>query len=295
MHFDVKDNTLSNMKDSKVFTVDTVITGGGLPVPADVRSASRDSARPVIVVCPGFLGYRRWGFFPWLSERIALAGFHVATISFSHSGTDDGTGMIVRPDEFASNKVSTELSDLDRVLRWTDTEGFPFPASPVRGLLGHSRGGSVSVLTAGNFPRVRSIVTWSTPSRLDRYTGRRKEAWKKTGALEFSDSRSPVPLRLDYSYYEDIDVNRERYDVPKAASALEIPHLVVHGERDAAVSVSEAEAFFEIPGAGEKKLEIVKGCGHTFGVTHPMPRPTPALEKASALTVEWFTSTLGGV
>jgi pimeloyl-ACP methyl ester carboxylesterase len=172
---------------------------------------------------------------------------------------------------------------------------FPLPAAPARGLLGHSRGGSVSILASGSFPEVRSIVTWSTPSRLDRYSDRRKKDWKRTGALEFSDSRSHGPLRLDYSYYEDIDANRERYDPLKAAAALAIPHLVVHGERDAAVSISEAKAFFSVPGNGRRRLEAIRGCGHTFGVTHPMSAPSPALEKASGLTVEWFASTLGGV
>lgn len=280
------------MNSSKVFTVDTVVSGDGLPVPVDVRTAFRDTERPVIVVCPGFLAYRRWGFFPWVSEHIAAAGFHVVTISFSHSGTDDGTGMITRPVEFASNKVSIELSDLERVLRWIDSDGFPFPAASSRGLFGHSRGGSICVLAAQSFPEVRSIVTWSTPSRLDRYTDRRKEEWKKTGALEFSDSRSPVPLRLDYSYYEDIDANRERYDLPGAAAGLDIPLLVVHGERDAAVSISEAKAFFEQPGGNERRLETIKGCGHTFGITHPMAEPTPALERAISRTVEWFASTI---
>ena len=283
------------MNGSKVLNADSVITGKGLPVPADVRTAFRDSSRPVIVVCPGFLGYRRWGFFPWVSERLAMAGFHVVTITFSHSGTDDETGMIARPVEFASNKISTELSDLERVLRWIDTDEFPFPAAASRGLLGHSRGGSVSILAAKSFPEVRSIVTWSTPSRLDRYTDRRKTEWKKTGTLQFSDSRSHVPLRLDYSYYEDIDANRERYNLLRAAAALNIPHLVVHGERDAAVSISEAKAFFDLPGTGERKLETIGGCGHTFGVTHPMSEQTPALQKAVSLTAEWFASTLGGV
>ena len=274
--------------------VDAVVSGSGLPVTADVRTVSPTEERPVIVVCPGFLGYRRWGFFPWTSERLAMAGFHVVTISFSHSGTDDGTGMITRPGEFASNTVSTELSDLARVLRWIDSGKLPFPASTPIGLLGHSRGGSISILTASVFPRVRSIVTWSTPSRLDRYTDRRKEAWRRTGALEFSDSRSPVPLLLDYSYYEDIDANRERFDLEAAAAALEIPHLVVHGERDAAVSIKEAEAFLTAPvAAGRRRFETIAGCGHTFGVTHPMEQPTPALEKAVSLSIEWFASTLG--
>lgn len=280
------------MDVSKVFTVDTVISGNGLPIPADVRTCFRGTRRPVIVVCPGFLAYRRWGFFPWVSERIAAAGFHVVTISFSHSGTDERTGMITRPGEFASDKVSTEISDLERVLRWIDSGDFPFPADSSRGLFGHSRGGSVCLLSAGSFPQVRSIVTWSAPSRLDRYTDRRKEEWKRTGALEFNDSRSPVPLWLDYSYYEDIANNRERYDLPETAAGLDIPHLVVHGERDAAVSIREARAFFQQPGRNERRLETIEGCGHTFGITHPMDKPTSALDRAVSRTVEWFASTI---
>jgi pimeloyl-ACP methyl ester carboxylesterase len=280
------------MNVSKVLTLDTVVSGSGLPIDADVRTTLRAERRPVIIVCPGFLAYRRWGFFPWVSERIAASGFHVVTISFSHSGTDDTTGMITRPDEFASNRVSTEISDLGRVIRWIDSGDFPFPAGPSKGLFGHSRGGSVCLLSARSFPEVRSIVTWSAPSRLDRYTDRRKEEWKRTGALEFNDSRSPVPLRLDYSYYEDIDSNRESFDLPEAAARLDIPHLVVHGQQDAAVSITEARAFFQLPGRNKRSLEIIGGCGHTFGISHPMDRPTPGLERAVSRTVEWFASTI---
>jgi pimeloyl-ACP methyl ester carboxylesterase len=142
---------------------------------------------------------------------------------------------------------------------------------------------------------VRCVVTWSTPSRLDRYTGRRKAEWKRTGALEFTDPRAGAPLRLDYSYYEDIDANRERFDLRRAAASLGAPHLVVHGERDAAVSISEADVFFEDPPAAEKRFERIPGCGHTFGVTHPMERPTAALDRAVSVTVEWFAGKLGGI
>ena len=281
------------MEVSKVLIIDTIVEGDGLPVPADVRTASKASARPVIVVCPGFLAYRRWGFFPYVSERIALAGFHVVTLTFSHGGTDDVTGRIARPGEFAANSVSKEIEDLERVLRWVSSPEFPLRASPARGLLGHSRGGSVSILAAAGFPEVGAIVTWSTPSRLDRYTDRRKVEWKRTGFLEFTDPRADEPLRLDYSYYEDIDSNRDRFDVGTAAASLSVPHLVVHGERDAAVSISEADAFFERPSAAAKSFERIPGCGHVFGVTHPMEKPTPALERAVSVTVDWFAGTIG--
>ena len=237
---------------------------GHSPVRADLRKASSGADRALIVVCHGFLGYKRWGFFPYLSDRLAGAGFDVLTISFSLNGIDEATGLFDRPEEFARNTVSAEIADLRRVLAFVrggalDRDGI---SGEALGLFGHSRGGAVALLVAGECREARSIVTWSTLGRLDRYTERRKAAWRKEGALVFNDPRARGPLRLDYSYYEDIDARRETFDLPRAAAALSIPHLMVHG------------------------------AGHTFNVTHPMRRPTSALERAVGLSAEWFVRTL---
>jgi pimeloyl-ACP methyl ester carboxylesterase len=280
------------MNDSKVFMETTNIGGAGLPVPADIRSSHPGDKLPVVIVCPGFLAYKGWGFFPWISEELSRCRLHVVTISFSHSGTDQSTGQITRPEEFAANKVSLEIEDLARVLEYVRSSAFPLSAARRWGLLGHSRGGAVCILTAPRFEEVRSIVTWSALSKLDRYTEERKIAWKKTGALVFKDARSTVPLRLEYGYYRDIKDNSGRYDLIRAAAALGMPHLVVHGERDAAVSPLEAENLVSLPRPAEVKLEIIRGCGHTYSVTHPMKSPSQALEKALGITTEWFERTL---
>jgi len=264
------------------------------PVRADLRKAPSGAGRALIVLCHGFLGYKRWGFFPYLSDRLAGAGFDALTMSFSLNGVDEATGLFDRPGEFARNTVSAEIADLRAVLAFVrsgalDREGVNGRAL---GLFGHSRGAAVALLAAGECPETRSIVTWSTLGRLDRYTARRKAAWKKEGALVFNDPRARGPLRLDYSYYEDIDARRETFDLPRAAAALSIPHLMVHGERDAAVTLREARTLLAEPRKGAARLEIVRGAGHTFNVTHPMRRPTGALERAAGLSADWFARTL---
>lgn len=267
---------------------------GRSPVRADVRTGSGGAGRALIVMCHGFLGYKRWGFFPYLSGHLAAAGFDVLTMSFSLNGVDETTGLFERPDEFARNTVSTELADLRRALdfvRGGGLDGEGVRPGPI-GLFGHSRGGAVAILAAAGSADVRSIVTWSTVARLDRYTVRRKAAWKREGALVFNDARAGSPLRLDYSYYEDIDANRDAFDVRRASSALAIPHLMVHGDRDAAVTLREARTLLADPGSPAPRLEIVHGAGHTFNVAHPMRRPTGAVERAVALTAEWFDRTL---
>jgi len=267
---------------------------GRSPVRADLRLASPAAGRALIVACHGFLGYKRWGFFPYLAGRLADAGFDVLTMSFSMNGVDEETGLFERPGEFARNTVSAEIADLRAVLAFVRSgslkrEGV---SGETLGLFGHSRGGAVALLVAGEFPEARSIVTWSTLGRLDRYTARRKTAWKREGALVFNDARAREPLMLDYSYYEDIDARREAFDLPRAAGALAIPHLMVHGERDAAVTLREARSLLAVPGNGLARLEIVRGAGHAFNVTHPMRRPPGALERAVGLSADWFVRTL---
>jgi len=267
---------------------------GRLPVRADLRRSHARETAPLIVVCHGFLGYKRWGFFPYLSERLAEAGFHVLTMSFSMNGVNEETGLFTRPGEFAKNTVSTELTDLREVLAHVQSGALARDGveSGPWGLFGHSRGGAAAILVSHEFDRVRSIVTWSTPGTLDRYTARRKVHWQRDGALVFTDERSAEPLRLDYAYYEDIDAHREAFDIPTAAGALAIPHLMVHGERDTAVTLRETRALLAAPRRFAGRLEIIRGAGHTFNVTHPMRRPTLAVEQAARLTINWFTETL---
>jgi pimeloyl-ACP methyl ester carboxylesterase len=273
--------------------VETKIEGGGRYVHADLRSASPDESRPLVIVSHGFLGYRRWGFFPFLSERLAGAGLHVMTISFSRCGVDEATGRITNPELFASNSVGAEIEDLLAACEAARSAHFPLRCAGMPwGLMGHSRGGAVSILAAPRVPEAASIVTWSALARLDRYTDRRKEEWRRTGRLPFNEGRADTGLWLDYSYYEDIDRNREAYDLPRRASELGVPHLIVHGRHDAAVTMKEERSLTEYPPRSERSFEIIEGCGHTFGVRHPMKKPPAPLEKAVGLTVDWFRRTL---
>jgi alpha-beta hydrolase superfamily lysophospholipase len=268
-------------------------TDDGSPIHADLRSPHPGVSLPLVIVCHGFLGYKRWGFYPYLSERLASADMHVMTMSFSKCGVDEETGFITATKAFATNSVGREIDDLQRVCTRVREGALPVPVqNGYWGLFGHSRGGAITMLVAPGFPEVRTVVTWSTPSRFDRYTERRKVKWKQEGALVFKDSRSTVPLSLDYSYYEDIAKNRKRYDLLRGAATLGIPHLMVHGERDTAVTLTETRALLGVSHAAERRLEVVSGCGHTFGVTHPLREIPPTLERAAELTVAWFDEKL---
>jgi len=62
----------------------------------DVRAGGRESSRPAVVVVHGFKGFKDWGMFPRLAERLAQAGFSAVSFNMSGSGVDD-TGEFAWP------------------------------------------------------------------------------------------------------------------------------------------------------------------------------------------------------
>jgi dienelactone hydrolase len=69
----------------------------------DVRAGGRETARPAVVVVHGFKGFKDWGLWPQLAERLARAGVSAVTFNLSGSGVDD-TGEFVFPERSATTR-----------------------------------------------------------------------------------------------------------------------------------------------------------------------------------------------
>ena len=81
------------------------------PVAIDVRAGGREAPRPAVVVLHGFKGFKDWGMFPPLAERLARAGFSAVSLNVSGSGVD-AAGSFAYPERFGHNTYSAELADL---------------------------------------------------------------------------------------------------------------------------------------------------------------------------------------
>ncbi|HEX8274575.1 MAG TPA: alpha/beta hydrolase [Longimicrobiaceae bacterium] len=261
---------------------------GQPPIRGDVRVLAGTEPRSAVVVCHGFKGFRAWGFFPAVARALARAGHAAVTFDFSRNGVG-GDGVDFSALElFRENTHTRELDEIRTVIDAL-RGGSLTRRAPVRiGLLGHSRGGGEAVLAAAEDPRVDALVTWAAISDIPaRWSAEQVAAWERGDTVEIVNQRTGQRMPIAPSYWRDVQMNRERLDVLRAAGSLTIPWLIVHGEDDETVPAEEGRALFEA-GGEDTELLLVEGAGHTFGAAHPYAGATPELRAAVEATVEWF-------
>jgi pimeloyl-ACP methyl ester carboxylesterase len=229
----------------------------------DVRAAGRDSPRPAIVIVHGFKGFKDWGMFPPLGDRLARAGFATVTFNLSGSGVND-TGEFDRPERFGRNTFSAELQDLGLVLDALVRGELGVAAPTTIGLVGHSRGGGIAVLHAAGDPRVRALVTWAAISSVERWSAQEVAEWRQKGAKEIVNARTGQRLPLYTDVLDDVERNATSLDILGAAARLQIPWLIVHGTEDESVSHLESEALRAASPISTTRLLAVDGGGHTI-------------------------------
>jgi dienelactone hydrolase len=257
------------------------------PLLVDVRTSDRSSTRPAVLIVHGFKGFKDWGMFPVLAERLARAGFIAVSFNLSGSGVDDA-GQFAFPEQFGHSTYSAELEDIRAVMDALAAGRFGLAPTERLGVVGHSRGGGMAILAASRDARVQALVTWAAIAHGHRWAGQEAE-WRRAGRLEILNTRTGQILPLYADVLQDIETSGAALDIQAAAGRLTIPWLLVHGEADTSVPASEADALARAAsGTHPPRRLIVAGAGHTFGAVHPFAGMTPDLALVLDETVKWM-------
>ncbi len=251
-----------------------------------IDRADKPGRRPTVVVCHGFKGFQEWCFLPYVASLLSSRGFTTVRFNFRGSGMKPGDALVTDLEAFRRATFSRDLEDL----RWLigqlptlDSETI----DPERiGLFGHSRGGGCSILAAA-IEEVSAVVTWAAVSTFDRLPPEEKVTWRERGSYPIVNARTGQELELGLELLEDVENHPERLDIRRAAAAIGVPWLAVHGEGDETVPVAEGRLLGELGGDRSAYLEV-EAAGHTFDVAHPFSRPSPALITAMNATQTWF-------
>ena len=257
------------------------------PIHVDVRAAGRDMPRPAVVIVHGFKGFKDWGMFPPLSDRLARAGFVAVSFNLSGAGVDRA-GNFVFPERFGHDTFSIEIEDLQSVINALTAGSLEAAPPSSIGLLGHSRGGGVAVLETARDDRIAALVTWAAVSTVHRWPAEVVAEWRKAGRHDVVNSRTGDVLPLYTDVLDDNETNAERLDILGAAGRITVPWLLVHGEDDESVALEEGQRLAEVVRHPASRHEWIAGGAHTFGARHPWAGTTPELERAFAASVAWF-------
>ena len=262
----------------------------GEDITGDLRYVEDGKTKPVLVVCHGFTAHKDWGPFPFFGKRFAELGFVSVVFNFSHNGIGGNFKKFTEFEKFSRNTIGKELEDLRSVLDVVSDHGLGGGVSDRSriGLVGHSRGGGVSILYASRDSRVSAVAAWSTISTFYRYTHHQKEMWEKDGFLPVTIRSMKTKLRYGIEVLRDLEANREKYDLVDAVQRLNIPLLLVHGEADVSVKPAEAEKLFEVADKSSTELILVPHAGHMFGVKSGSTKSSAMVEHLTDVTANWF-------
>jgi len=243
-----------------------------------------------LIFVHGFKGFKDWGFNPYLSEYFAKSGFFVITFNFSLNGIGDNPTEFTELDKFAENTYSREVDELNLIIN-SYRNGFFGKTEPniKIGLLGHSKGGAISILVGSSNNEVTAVATWSAIANLDRYSERQKKDWKEKGFFEALNTRTNQLMRMNYSFLEDIEkYKNSKLNLEAAVRNMNKPLFVAHGDQDLAVPVQEANILYNWSDKSLTELFIIHNTGHTFNAQHPFNGTNDKLEKLLNETNKFF-------
>lgn len=248
----------------------------GRPLVTDVYFESNNKAKPVVVFCHGYKGFKDWGAWNHMAEFFAKSGICFIKFNFSHNG---GTSNepIDFPDleAFALNNYSKELGDLLSIIDWVHNEfeqNLNFDLSDIT-LIGHSRGGGIVTIMAEEDKRIKRVISLAGVSDFkNRFLEGSDEfkKWQSTGVKYVLNGRTKQKMPHYIQFYEDFVLNENRLTIKRAAKGLKIPHLIIHGNQDTSVSIDEAHQLHRWN--LNSKLMIVKDANHVFNTSHPWNR-----------------------
>jgi pimeloyl-ACP methyl ester carboxylesterase len=236
-----------------------------LPILMDITFNESQKNAPLIIFVHGFKGFKDWGAHHLTARYFAQNGYRFLKFNLSHCGVKPEKHSEVSDMEtFAANTFSKEMLDIDLVINYAIEN---LVAKEVF-LIGHSRGGGLSILQAANNPHIKALITWSAIANFaSLWKKEQEDEWKKEGKIYVLNARTKEKMPLNVSLLEDFETNKQKLDILAKAQKITIPWLIVQGDDDVNVPFETAQKLANA-NIGSKLVKI-EGANHVYGASHP--------------------------
>lgn len=210
---------------------------------------------PSVIICHGFLANKDWKFIPAFSQAICEEGFAVLRFDFTGNGESEG--------KLTQGTYSQEISDLKCAINFLETVSYVDKKCIV--VVGHSMGGAVATIAASQANRIKVLIPIATPAYVGRFKERNAkfinddERLQKHGTITVTRPDGSVH-EITKKFIDDA----MKHEVLAAAKKVVVPSLVIHGELDKTVPISEGKEIFASLGSEIKEILIIKNAKHNF-------------------------------
>ncbi|MCZ4242466.1 alpha/beta hydrolase family protein [Pedobacter punctiformis] len=238
----------------------------GKLITGDITQEDNGSKKPVIIFIHGFKGFKDWGAHNLVARYFANNGFCYIKFNLSHGGVPaDNPKDVTDLKAFAENTISKELFDVNAVLDFIQKI---YGDHTEINLIGHSRGGGLSIIEAANDLRINKLITWSSIADFSSLWKKEQEAeWLETGQIYVTNARTKEQMPLNKTLLEDFDAHAETMNIVNAAKRINIPWLIVHGSDDINVSFEVAQSLANAN--PNSRLVKIENANHVYGASHP--------------------------
>ena len=216
-----------------------------------------------VILCHGMESNRHSEKLTFLAERLALRGMHALRFDFSYVGESSG--------KFEDITYSGEVEDLRAAF-----ELMRKGCDAKIAIFGSSMGGTVALMFAAQEPAVAALATVAAPLYPENFPRRvlspaGLKHWRECGYTVFNGQRLNITLLNDL----------ENIDVTGAARQIHCPVLILHGDADEVVPVTEAHELSASLKCS-KRLAILKNGDHRL--SNPA-----AMRQAADEALDWLT------
>lgn len=186
---------------------------------------------PMVVFCHGFGGRKEGPLFELIADSLQKHG--IASIRFDFNGHGDSEG------KFEDMTVPNEISDAKKVIAYVQS----MPDVSKIALVGHSQGGVVAAMTAGELKDQISAVALMAPAAVLRDDAIRGSTFGKT----YNPLDPPEYVELWGNQRLGRKYITTAFSLPiyETAANYQGPALVVHGNADRVVPYTYAERFHQ--------------------------------------------------
>ncbi|MBD3362510.1 alpha/beta fold hydrolase [Candidatus Dojkabacteria bacterium] len=204
----------------------------------------------IVLLCHGYPSNKQRE--KYINLEKVLNTVSISTLRFDFSGQGESGG------EFSEFNLSQGIDDLQSVISSIIDKGFQNI-----GLWGNSFGGSVAIQVTPKFPEINSlcltapVIDWKDQKSKTK-TKEEMNAWKENGFIRIKQREESKTLDIPYSFYQD----SIQYNGYKAFSEIQVPILIIHGNRDEKVPISLSKKAEELN--SNAKLVILEGANHHF-------------------------------